>query len=82
MSRSTWGGSPSLSGGLGVRWRVPHWTDYPRALPSYGQIEMVLKAAAAGGSGASKFHNPAPSTSNTTHTAKGPKSKCSAASLR
>ena len=29
---STWGGegSPSLSGGLGVRWRVSHWTDYLR----------------------------------------------------
>ena len=24
------GGSPSLSGGLGVRWRVSHWTDYLR----------------------------------------------------
>ena len=35
-------------------------------LPSYGHLEMVLEAAAAGGSGASKFHNPAPSTSNTT----------------
>ena len=34
------------------------------ALPSYGQLEIVLELAAAGGSGASK--NPAPSTSNTT----------------
>ena len=24
------GGSPSLSGGLGVRWRVSQWTDYLR----------------------------------------------------
>ena len=27
----------------------------PTPLPSYGQLEMVLEAAAAGGSGASKF---------------------------
>ena len=48
-----------------------HFRDLPRRrhlapLPSYGQLEIVLEPAAAGGSGASKFHNPAPSTSNTT----------------
>ena len=39
--------------------RFPSWVRIrpvlPGSLPSYGQLEMVLEAAAAGGSGASKF---------------------------
>ena len=47
MSRSTWGGSPSLSGGLGVRWRVSHWTDYLREAAEhllFGSLCLLVMA--------------------------------------
>ena len=41
------GGSPSLSGGLGVRWRVSHWTDYLREAAEhllFGSLCMKVMA--------------------------------------